>query len=58
MRWVGSGPEVQGLIGGFKKSFRLKPLALGEAEGIDASLGMGYLYLQKDPLNLGLLFDA
>ncbi len=46
---VGVGLGAQVLIGGFEKSFTLLPIAVGGVEGIGASCGMGYLYLQKDP---------
>ena len=46
---VGVGIGAQVLIGGFEKSFTLQPIAVGGVEGIGASYGMGYLYLQKDP---------
>jgi hypothetical protein len=45
---VGVGVSARLLLGGFDKSFTLQPLALGVNEGVGASLGLGYLYLQKD----------
>jgi len=45
---VGAGVGVQVLLGGFDKSFTLQPLAAGGVKGAGASLGIGYLYLQRD----------
>lgn len=45
---VGAGAGVQILLGGFEKSFTLQPVSVGGVEGYGASLGLGYLYLQKD----------
>lgn len=45
---LGIGAGVQVLLGGFDKSFTLQPLAAGETKGVGASLGLGYLFLQKD----------
>lgn len=45
---LGIGTGVQILLGGFDKSFSLQPIALEGVEGAGASLGLGYLYLQKD----------
>ena len=45
---VGVGAGVQVLLGGFDKSFTLQPLAAGGVKGAGASLGIGYLYLQRD----------
>ena len=44
---VGAGVSARMLLGGFDKSFTLQPLALGVNKGAGASLGLGYLYLQK-----------
>ncbi|MGD9075856.1 MAG: DUF992 domain-containing protein [Desulfobacteraceae bacterium] len=44
---AGAGAAL--LIGGFKKSFTLQPLALQEVKGWGVDAGLGYLYLQKDP---------
>lgn len=46
---VGAGVSAQMLLGGFEDSFTLQPLAIGVNEGVGASLGLGYLYLQKNP---------
>jgi hypothetical protein len=46
---AGFGVGAQLLIGGFDKSFSLQPLAAGTTQGVGASIGLGYLYLQKDP---------
>ena len=46
---VGVGAGVQVLLGGFDKSFTLQPLAAGGVKGAGASLGIGYLYLQRSP---------
>jgi hypothetical protein len=45
---AGAGIGVQVLLGGLEKSFSLQPFAAGGVEGYGASLGLGYLYLQKD----------
>jgi hypothetical protein len=43
----GAGVTGKVLLGGSKKSFTLQPLMLGGHEGLGASAGLGYLYLQK-----------
>jgi hypothetical protein len=45
----GVGVSGQLMIGGFDKSFSLQPVSLGATTGVGANLGLGYLYLQKDP---------
>lgn len=45
---VGGGVSAQMLLGGFDKSISLQPFSLGGTEGYGASLGLGYLYLQRD----------
>ena len=46
---LGLGAGVKVLVGGFDKSFTLQPIALKGVSGVGANLGVGYLYLQKDP---------
>ena len=46
---AGVGVGAQLLIGGFDKSFTLQPFSAGGVKGVGASLGLGYLYLQKAP---------
>jgi hypothetical protein len=45
---AGAGVGAQVLLGGFDKSFTLQPLSAGGVKGVGASLGLGYLYLQRD----------
>ena len=45
---AGVGAGAQLLLGGFNKSITLQPLAAGITKGVGASIGLGYLYLQKD----------
>lgn len=45
---LGLGAGVQILLGGFQNSISLQPLALEGTEGYGVSVGLGYLYLQKD----------
>lgn len=46
---IKKGVGVGLLIGGFKKSFTLQPFALEVNTGYGVSVGLGYIYLQKDP---------
>lgn len=45
---LGVGAGVQVLIGGFDKSFTLQPISLEGAKGAGATVGLSYLYLQKN----------
>jgi hypothetical protein len=45
---AGVGMGAQLLLGGGNKSFTLQPLAAGTTKGEGVSIGLGYLYLQKD----------
>ena len=47
---MGVGGAIQILIGGFDSSFTLQPLAVGTTKGYGVSAGLGYLFLQKDPI--------